>query len=152
MTRKSIFLLVLAAALGGVYIVLFTDLFSHQSIQVISTIRPSARLPRRARASEEPVTYPVSFAFDRKYELTSLQVVVAADYATNKYTTPVWHLISDSNSVPTKALIYGMPIRGMKPAVPKARPQPLEPSVKYLLLLDANGIKGETTFTPKAIE
>jgi hypothetical protein len=95
---------------------------------------------------------PVSFSLNPKCKLTSVKVVNAEDFRTNKYATPMWHLISDSNSVPTKAIIYGLPIRGMKPAVPHAKPETLLPyPIVYTLLLEAEGIKGRTNFHTREI-
>lgn len=57
--------------------------------------------------------------------------------ATNKYASGVWHLVSDSNSVPVRAIVYGQPIRGMRPKVRGAWADPLEPATDYTLLLEA---------------
>ena len=101
--------------------------------------------PATARTNS-PGSSRVSFALDGKYRLTSVKVVAASDYATNKYANPLWHLISDSNSVPTKAIVYGFPIKGMKPATPKARPEPLLPNVPYIMMVDAGKIHAQTNF------
>jgi len=60
--------------------------------------------------------------------------------------SPVWHLISDSNSVPVKVFSYGQGIRGMKPAVAGSRAQPLETNVAYRLLVTAGKAKGQHDF------
>ena len=52
----------------------------------------------------------------------------------------------DSNSVPTKALIYGQPLRGMKPKIPKTRPEPLQPDVKYRIYVAAGKYQGKIDF------
>jgi hypothetical protein len=150
MTKNGIVLSVIAVVLAAVYVYKFTFWFRTETIQIIPTIRPG-RAAAVPKGSDVPPVYPVSFAFDGKYKLTSVRVVAVEDLATNKYPTPLWHLISDSNSVPTKSIVYGFPIKGMKPAVPRTRPEPLQPDVDYVLLLEAGGTKARTNFhTAKA--
>jgi len=151
MTKNGTVLSVIAVILGACYAYFFTDWFRKDAIQIIPTIRPgrASAIPRDP--DQEPV-HPVSFMLDGKYKLTSVKVVAAADFATNKYAQAVWHLISDSNSIPTKAIVYGYPLKGMKPAVPRARPEPLFADIEYTLLLEAGNIRAQTNFhTTKAI-
>ena len=61
---------------------------------------------------------------------------------------PIWELVSDSNSVPIAEYSYGLPIRGMHPAVKGATPDPLEPGVKYRLLIEAGTLRAEHDFIP----
>jgi hypothetical protein len=143
MSKKGLVFTVLLAALAGLY--LYTsDWFSKPTIQIIFQIRPSG--PSRIPRDDGTQVYPVSFAFDQKYRLNSVKVVSASEFATNKYAHPLWHLVSDSNSVPTKVVLYGIPPRGMKPNVPKARPAPLLPNVTYLFLIEAGKLKGQKEF------
>ena len=145
MTKNTIVLITLALILAGVYVVFFTDLFSRQYIEIIPQIRPR---PSNIRRSDPtiPKTYPVTFLLRGKWRLTSIKVVSAEDAKTNKYPTAIWHMISDSNSIPTKAFFYGERIAGMKPAIPRARPEPLLPDTTYLLMLEAGKVKGQTNF------
>lgn len=148
MTKSTIVLLVVAALLGALYVFYFTDWFEKDTIQIIPTIRP-VRTINRAKG-EAPV-YPVSFAFNGKYRFTRVAVVAADDLRTNRFPTPLWELISDSESVPTKFLEYGRNPRGMKPSVPRARAQPLQPDVEYMLLLEAGKIKAQTNFHTREV-
>jgi len=150
MTRNSYVLLALAALLGAAYVYFFTDLFTRESIQIIPQIRPG-RASNPKRSGDAPIVYPVSFSFDGKYKLTSVKVVSADDMKTNKYANPVWYLVSESNSAPVKAIVYGYPIKGMKPAVPQMRPEPLQPNVPYVLFIEAGKIKGQTNFFTKEV-
>jgi len=145
MTKNTIFLSVLAVVLAVIYVFNFTDWFHRETIQIIPTIRPGrpSSIPRDPGTA--PVC-PVSFAFDGKYRLTSIKVVVAEDLKTNKFPNPLWHMVSDKSSAPQKSILYGQPIRDMKSAVPRARPQPLQPEVQYVLLIEAGKIKGQTNF------
>src|SRR5262245_46741904 len=135
MTKQSIVLIVVAVGLAGLYVWKFTDWFRHPQIQILPQIRPPLRGNRATPATSG--VYPVTFAFDKKYQFTEIKVVAVEDEKTNKFPHAVWHLISDSNSVPTKALVYGSPLRGMKPKVPRAQPDPLEPNVPYMLYVEA---------------
>ena len=140
-------LIVIAAVYGFIWPGQLMDWFRSPTIQVLAQIRPV----RSVRSTPgEPATYPVSFAFDRKLKITEIKVVAVEDEKTNKFPHAVWHMISDSNSVPTKAMIYGQPLRGLKPKVPRARPEPLEADVKYRFYVTAGKYKGQRDF--KTIE
>ena len=149
MSKSLIVLGSLLVVLLGVYVIFFTDWFDKRSIQIIATIRPT-RPSSIQRGVDTPPVYPVSFSFDGNYRFTEVKVVRADEYATNKFAPPLWDMISVSNSVPTKTFFYGYPIKGMKPSVPRARPEPLDPNVEYLLLLQTADLKGMTNFHTKA--
>lgn len=151
MSKSGMFLSVVAVILAACYLYFFTDLFRTPTIQIIPTVRPGrpSSIPRNA--DQDPV-HPVSFTLDGKYKLTSVKVVAAEEFKTNKYANPLWHLISDSNSLPTKAIVYGFPIKGLKPAIPKARPEPLLAGVEYTLLIECGKLRSRTNFhTTRAI-
>src|SRR6059036_817373 len=141
MTKNGIVLSVIAVLLAAVYVYSFTDWLRKETIQIIPTIRPG-RVSGIPRDSDQTPVYPVSFSFDGKYKLTSVKVVSAGEFATNKYANPLWYLISDSNSLPIKSIVYGYPIKGMRPAIPRARPEPLQPDILYVLLVEAGKING----------
>lgn len=145
MTRNGIFLSIIAVILAACYVCFFTDWFKTETIQIVSQVRPNRNIPNPKNPDQDPV-YPVSFTFNGKYRLTSVKVVSASDMQTNNYPVPLWHLISDSNSIPVKSIVYGYPIKGMKPAVPRSRPEPLAPDIDYVLLLEAGNIKARTNF------
>jgi hypothetical protein len=153
MSRKNIILILSALILGGVYVYYFTDWFASPDIQIIHTIRPNtmgARRFGRRDAPKQSSSHTVSFAFNRRLLLTEIKVIPASDAATNKHPHPIWHLITDSNSVPTKALVYGMPIRGMRPAVKGAWADPLQPNTEYELHLESDAGKVEHDFKTPA--
>ncbi len=144
MTKQSIVLITVAVLLAGVYVAFFTDWFVKPQIQILPQIRPPQR-NARVLPGDIPV-YPVTFAFDRKYQFTEIRVVSVDDEKTNKYPHALWHLISDSNSIPMKALMYGAKVRGMKPKVPRADAEQLEPGVSYRLYLTAGKARGDVKF------
>lgn len=142
-------LLLCAVLLTGGYVHFFTDWFAPPDIQIMHTIRPNTRaLERRSsrRDAPRPSSHTVSFALNRRLNLSEVRVIPAAAVATNKHPHPIWHLVTDSNSVPTKALVYGSPIRGMRPAVKGAWPDPLEPNTAYKLYLTTDAGKLEHDF------
>jgi hypothetical protein len=152
MTKKTIVLSVILVILSALYAYYFTSWFRSETMQIVATIRPvKMNTPTNPRDPNATVVSPVSFSFDGKYRLTSVKVVAAADLATNKYPAPLWHLITDSSSAPTRSLVYGLAPKGMKPAVPRAQAQPLEPNVKYVLIVEAGDIKARTNFHTREV-
>ena len=149
MTKKQLVTVAIAVAAFAAYAYYLTDWFTSDHIQVVHTLRPPvlAKNSRRGRPTENPTVNVVSFGLNSKFKLTSVKVIPVAELKTNKYAHPVWHLVSASNSVPTKGFVYGMRIKGMQPKVPNAQPDPLLPDVTYRLLLEAGDIKGEYDFT-----
>jgi hypothetical protein len=146
MTPKAKVLLACAAILGIIYAVFFTDLFRKPTMQIIPTFRPG-RASAIPRPRDSAPVYPISFRFNKSYRFTQIKVVNAAEYATNKNAPPMWHMVSDSNSAPQNLIVYGLPkIPGMRPAVARSKPQPLEAGVEYLLLVEAGRIKAHTNF------
>ncbi len=141
MQRKNNFLLIVAILLMATYAYFFTDWFSAPRIQIISQLRPSGR----------GGVDPVSFSFDGLYRLTSVKVVPLTQYQTNKYATPIWHLVSPSNSAPIPGFLYGSPIRGMVPAVTNSHPAGLEPDTAYRLLVEAGKARGHIDFHTRAV-
>lgn len=149
MTPKAKLLLACALVLGAVYVIFFTDLFRKEQMQIIVKLTPgrASAIPRPR--DSEPV-YPVAFRLNKRYRLTAVKVVNTTEYATNKHAMPLWHMVSDSNSAPQLTIVYGAPkIPGMRSAVPRAKPQPLEAGVQYTLLVEAGEVKTQTNFVAK---
>jgi hypothetical protein len=144
MRKKEIFWIGVLVVLGGIYIHYFTRWFEKREIGINASIRPS----RRADAT----VFPVFFALNDEYKLTSLKVIPLEGDKFNPQATPVWHLVSDSNSVPTRAFRYGQQIRGMQPALKGVRPEPLTPGVVYRLIVSAGSVTGYTDFKTKATQ
>jgi hypothetical protein len=63
---------------------------------------------------------------------------------------PIWHLVSNSNSVPIKDFTYGMAIKGMQPKIKGAVADPLVPGMAYRLFVEAGEIKLTHDFVPAA--
>jgi len=127
-----------AVGLLGFSLYRIMDWFRPADIQMVHTIRPNPRYDpaRPARRGLARLPSLLTFSLDRSVRLTELRVVPSTWLATNKYASGVWHLVSDSNSVPVRAIVYGQPIRGMRPKVRGAWADPLEPDTDYPLLLE----------------
>ena len=148
MTSRAKVLLACAVAMGLVYVIFFSNLFRKETIQIIPQFRPRASAIPRPR-DWAPV-YQVTFRFNSRYRFTSIKVVNAAQYATNKLTPALWHLVSDTGSAPQNAFVYGIPkIQGMRTAVTRMKPQPLEAGVEYTLLIEAGKLKAQTNFVAR---
>jgi hypothetical protein len=146
MTKKDIWLSVVLVALVAAYICFFTNLFKHKAIRIFYTTNQA-----RAVRVRKDVPY-VMFGLEGKFNLTEIKVVPVASFQNNSETPPVWHLISDSNSLPVQRFVYGQNIRGMKPAISGAQAQDLQTNVMYRLLVTARGIKGSEDFEIKPSE
>ncbi len=88
----------------------------------------------------------VMFELSRKAKLTEVKVIPLSDLEKNKYPQAIWHLVSDSNSLPTRGFLYGMVIPGMRPARKGVEPYPLDPGVPYRLYLQAGSLKAQHDF------
>ncbi len=144
MSKKNIAMLLLLLTLGAIYVFNFTDLFRTPTLEITTRIRP--QISRKGKNASVPMANSISFLLNGKYQLTRVKVVEENDFKTNKYAHPLWHLISESNSVPTKAIFYGQPIAGMKAEIAKTKPENLRPAVSYVLFVEANDLKGQTSF------
>ena len=140
-------LLALIVVLAGISVYLNQDWFAKDVIQISHRSRPARATFFRRKRPDSSLVNPVMFGFDRKVKLTSVAVIPLSDLQTNKYPQAIWHLVSDSNSVPTKTFYYGEAIRGMRPEVKGATAEPLEPGVPYRLFIAAATFKGEHDFT-----
>ncbi len=150
MSKKNFITVTVAfLAVAGFFIYQNMDSFRPANIQISYTIRPRGsffrRRPPNAPADED--VNLVMFRLEQDHKLTSIKVVLAAEFETNKYAHPVWELTSDSNSIPIQAFSYGMRIRGMHPVVKGATADPLQPNVPYRLLVEAGPLKGQHDFT-----
>ncbi|MBU6400140.1 MAG: hypothetical protein KGS61_07460 [Verrucomicrobia bacterium] len=144
MTKKNIVQIGVAVLAFVIYVHYFTDWFTTPRIAIIVQNRMTPAL------RNNPAVYPVSFTLDGRYRLSAVSVIPVSALATNKHPLPLWHLVSKTNSAPVSGFFYGMPIRGMKPAVANTRPQPLDPAETYRLLIEAGRARGRIDFRPRA--
>ncbi|HMP83602.1 MAG TPA: hypothetical protein PKA41_12955 [Verrucomicrobiota bacterium] len=153
MKKKEIFLIVLTLLLGCGYAWFFTDWFKPKSISIQHTIRPYREAwggGRRATNTTARVSQVISFVMNRDWKLTEVKVVSAAEFQTNKYAHPTWHLVSDKQSRSVRSFVYGGRIPGMRPSVAGAEPDALLPGVTYKLIVRSGTIQGEDEFVVEA--
>ena len=141
-TRKELTLAALAILLLAAYLFFFTDRFKTKTIRVSHTLRHTPQADRLARNTGAVIT----FGLDQTVRLNEIEVYSLADLQTNKHAVPLWHLVSDSNSVPVRTFVYGQNLRGMHPAIPGVRPHPLDTNETYRLLLSSGKIRGQHDF------
>ncbi len=134
--------LIAALVFAVAYACLFAGWFKPKTMGIYHTLRP----PGYAMQNRREVPATLSFGLDGRFRLTEIKVVSLAAWQTNHTVPPVWHLVSDSNSVPVNIFSYGQRIRGMKPAVAGARAQPLGTNVAYRLFVTAGKINGQHDF------
>ncbi len=144
MTKKNWLQVLLAIVLFAVYAVYFTDWFKTKTIGIFHTYRNLH--PGMARGNAMP---SLIFVLNREMSLDEINVVPFGAYQTNRYVLPLWHLATDSNSLPVKLFFYGQNVRGMRLAVKGIRAEPLETNVPYLLIVRSGKIKGEHEFELK---
>ena len=150
--KKNWLLIILLAVLAIVYAIYFTDWFRPKTIHITSINARVSRGPRARNLTADSATVPVIFKLGRPAKLTELKVVVLDEWQTNKNCLPLWHLVASTNSVPIgRPFYYGVSIPGMKPEVPGLRAKPLQPGVKYRLLVRDVSTKGEHDFQPVAL-
>jgi len=144
MAKRQWLLIGMLLVLAGVYAAGFTKWFKSEPIYIHHTsrlTRPNLRARPGSPAADGDVA-PVMFGFDEPLRLTELKVVPLDAWQKDQHVLPLWHLVSDSNSIPITDFVYGRGIRGMKPAVPGAHAQPLQLNVTYRLLVQAGSKKG----------
>jgi hypothetical protein len=123
----------------AVYARYFTGWFVKRQITIHASWRPNFR----GHGAGEPVLF---FTLNDDFRLTSLKVIPLEDDKFNPQGRPVWNLVSDSNSAPVRAFLYGQHIKGMKPALAEVQPDPLEPGTDYRMVLSAGNLSGYTDF------
>lgn len=144
MTKNNLLLVFLAIGLAIVYVIWFSDWFQPKTIHIYHADRGGQRVAVRGNALPG-----LKFGLRPECRITELKVVSLAQYETNKDAVPVWHLISDSNSIPVKFFFYGQYIAGMRPVIKGARAEALETNVTYRMFLTAGKVKGEHDFELK---
>jgi hypothetical protein len=141
MTKKNLLLVLLVLGLAAVYVIFFTDFFRTKTIYIHYTNRNLRAYTPRGNALPN-----LMFGVQPQSRFTELKVVTLSEFETNKNVLPVWHLISDSNSVPLKMFYYGQYIQGMRPAIAGVRAGRIETNVTYRMFVTAGKIKGQHDF------
>lgn len=140
MKKKDTWLIAILVLLVAIYVCFFTSLFKPKTLKIGYTTRPMRYFRARRQLPD------ILFLLGNPSRLTEIKVVPLADFKTNPEAPPIWHLISDSNSVPMQRFAYGQRIRGMRPAIRGEEPEDLETNVTYRLFVNAGGTKGWEDF------
>ncbi len=146
MTTKQWVLAGLVLLLGGISLYLNRDWFGREEIHIIHRSSPRPLPPGRSQPAPSPSS-PVLFGFNQKLRLVELKVFPLHEAETNKYAHAIWHLVSDSNSVPVKSFTYGSRVPGMRPAAKGTQAEPLQPWTDYRLRIEtADKVRVEHDF------
>ena len=145
---KISLIVILILGLAGLSFYLNRDAFAPATIQIAHRMSPWMRPTNPAARRANNLGVPVTFTLNGLYSLITVKVVVAADIETNKFPHAIWKLVTDSNSVPVSSFNYGNSIRGMRPDIKGALPDPLEPGIAYRLIIEtANNKRAQHDFT-----
>lgn len=131
----------------GLYAYVYRDAFRAKEIVVTHRVVVGPPVRGVSRTNENIKLTQLAFGLDRKCELTEIKVIPVAALGAGSNAVPLWHVVSDSNSVPVKVFAYGDHIRGLRPLVQKSRPMPLEPNVTYRLSVRAGRASGQHDFS-----
>jgi hypothetical protein len=143
MTKKNAWLFVALAVLAGMYVCFFTNWLKPKTITIFDTSRP---MQHRGRRDLPFILFGIT---QGELKLTEVKVVPLDSLKTNSFAPAVWHLISDSNSVPVQRFAYGQRIWGMRPPVRGEAAEPLQTNVMYRLFVVAGRAKGQHDFEIK---
>jgi len=147
MNTKNVFLVATVITLAAIYVFFFTDWFKPQHLEIFHTSRsmPASRFGPRVRAGNAN-TAIVQFGLNGAYRLTEIKVIDLNQWKTNPSVLPMWHMVTDSNSVPVKIFPYGVAIGGMRPLVGNEWAKPLEPNTTYRIIVSSGKRTGEHDF------
>jgi hypothetical protein len=144
MSKNSLLLVLVAICLAATYVIFFSDWFRPKSLHIYHSNRKLHEGPARGNALPN-----LMFGMKPESRITDLKVVELSAFQTNKDALPVWHLVSDSNSIPLNHFYYGQYIAGMRPAIKGVNADALETNVTYRIFLSAGSLKGEHDFDVK---
>jgi hypothetical protein len=147
--KKTLGVAALLVVVAAIYFYLYRDYFTHRDLPIHVTIRP--RIGMRARiqpgANDQPPPKLVTFNLGGGlYKLTFIAVYSMSELATNKDASPIWHMVSDSNSIPVENFVYGWNIRGMHPEIKGSHAEPLQPDTGYRVVVKAGSRRGVHEF------
>lgn len=140
--KKTPFLITLIVVVGGWVLYSNRDWFTKPPIQISHRFHAFS-----ARFGGQDTLAPILFEFNRKVKLTSITVLPIPAAGSKQSGRPIWHLVSYSNSVPTKGFVYGMEVPGMHPAAKGQAPEPLLPAGTYRLLVEEGSSKAQHDFS-----
>ncbi len=134
-------------AIASLYLYEYRDAVFGRPIQISHTMRLRLVMARR-RPSQLSQLSPIipTFTLGDEYRLSSVKVIKLDELKAKGYARPLWEMVSDSKSYPTRDFLYGRGIPGMHPKVAEADPEPLETNVNYRILITSGRLKGQHDF------
>lgn len=142
MTRKNSLPVIFLVALAAVYVIWFTDWFKARPIRIFHTVR-ELHYQLQPGESERSLIFGVD---PRDIRLKEIKVVPLVDFEKNSQALAVWHLVSDSNSVPVREFVYGQRIRGMRPFLAGSEPGELDTNLVYRIFIRSGHASGQHDF------
>jgi len=148
MARKNVILTsTILLAIAALYLYEYRDAVFGRPIQISHTFRLRMAMARRMPANLSAYAPLIpTFTLEGEYRLTSVKLISLDELKKKGYARPLWELVSDSKSYPTRVFLYGRGIPGMHPKVPDVEPEPLVTNVTYRLLITAGRLKGRHDF------
>ena len=147
MTQKNLFFLTLAAVLATIYAVYFTDWFAPKTFKIFHTSRNLR--PVRSGMARNGILPSLIFGVNRPLNITEIKAVSLAAWQSNQHALPIWHLVTESNSVPVKSFFYGQSISGLHPAIKGTHSELPETNVVYRLFITAGKYSAHNDFELK---
>src|SRR5882762_4132360 len=105
--KRNVWIAATILIVVGLYAYVYRDLFRPNEIGISHRIAVGPPIRGQSRTNQAVKVTQLVFGFDRKCKLTAIKVIPVAALETNKNPMPLWHLVSDSNSIPIKAFAYG---------------------------------------------
>jgi hypothetical protein len=152
MSAKKLLMMAGAVVVLAVYYYLYQDYFARGAIQISVTQRQpnNSRFriqPGGPAPSDEEI---LAFRLGQDYQLTDIQVVSRTAGQSGKPASPLWHVVSEAGSPPTRSFIYGHSVPGMHSLSPGAAAERLLPGTGYRILVEAGSIKAAYDFQTPA--
>jgi hypothetical protein len=146
--NKVILTTAVLVAIAALYLYEYRDAIIGRPIQISHTMRLRLVMARRmpSRLSNYAPIIP-TFTLGDEYRLTTVTLVRLDELKAKGYAHPLWELVSDSKSYPTRVFLYGRGIPGMHPKVADLDPEPLTTNVTYRLTVTSGRLKGHHDFT-----
>jgi hypothetical protein len=132
---------------AGLLFYVYRDAFRAREILITHRVVTGPPIRGLSRTNQDLKITQVAFGLDRKYALTEIKVISLTSLEAGTNAMPLWHVISDSNSIPVKAFAYGDHIRGLRPLVKQGCALALEPNVNYRLVVRAGRQTGQHDFS-----
>src|SRR6516164_5318199 len=97
--RKKLWIAASVLVVAGLLAYIYRDAFRPQEILITHRVVVGPPIRGLSRTNQDLKIAQVAFGLDRKYKLTEIKVISLTALETGTKMVPLWHVISDSNSV-----------------------------------------------------